>query len=372
LRVELLSDATVVRITYEADAQDKAVAGADAVAEEYLAYRGQLAEDKITNINARLNQQRNDLRDQLQAANTRLAKAKPGSPAAIQADSDRQVINLELDSLLTQINSVGGIDTSGGSVLTAAAQSPVYLTPSKTLVVGTGLVVGFLIGLVLAFVRNYQDRRTFDAADVVAAGAGPFLGSAPAPGRRGSALDPAPLETVRGVRERLLASVPTEHSSLALLDLDGDASSLPLALAVTMAESGQTVDVMMAGYSDKEFQRISADFELEPAEQVDGVTRHTSTRFPELQTFLVPEADGRKSAATLLGEVVPRSGSDLRLVAVAPSASESLRLAAARLAGVAIAVVRRRKTKVARLRELTGEVRAVGAHMQGTILAARR
>ena len=372
LRVELLSDATVVRITYEADSQDKAVAGADAVAKEYLAYRGQLAEDKITNINARLNQQRNDLRDQLQAANTRLAKAKPGSPAAIQADSDRQVINLELDSLLTQINSVGGIDTSGGSVLTAAAQSPVYLTPSKTLVVGTGLVVGFLIGLVLAFVRNYQDRRTFDAADVVAAGAGPFLGSAPAAGRRGSALDPAPLETVRGVRERLLASVPTEHSSLALLDLDGDASSLPLALAVTMAESGQTVDVMMAGYSDKEFQRISADFELEPAEQVDGVTRHTSTRFPELQTFLVPEADGRKSAATLLGEVVPRSGSDLRLVAVAPSASESLRLAAARLAGVAIAVVRRRKTKVARLRELTGEVRAVGARMQGTILAARR
>jgi uncharacterized protein involved in exopolysaccharide biosynthesis len=86
LRVELLSDATVVRITYESDSQEKAVAGADAVAKEYLAYRGQLAEDKITNIDARLNQQRNDLRDQLQAANTRLAKAKPGSTAAIQAD----------------------------------------------------------------------------------------------------------------------------------------------------------------------------------------------------------------------------------------------------------------------------------------------
>jgi uncharacterized protein involved in exopolysaccharide biosynthesis len=377
LALQVLTDATVMRISYSSEDRAEAIAATDAVAEQYLAYRSQLASERIGAITQRLADKRNELRDQLRAVNQRLADAQPGTSRAVQAESDRQLLNLELDSLLTRINTAESIDISGGTVLTAAEQNQVYLKPSRRLVLASGLLGGLLLGVVLAFARNYQDRRVFDGHDVTSAKAGPYLGTVPPVSRNGSALDPQQLETVRGVRERLLATLPAGHSSLSVVDLGGRvASEAPVALAVTMAQAGQDVELVLAGYQPEELERIARDFGLAPTGSGDsGVPSYGSDRFPSLTTLVVND-DPRsgRPAASVLDDLLTRAAAPagVTVISVAPGVGESLRLSAARLSRAVIALVRRRRTSVDELAHLASEVPAVGARLHGTILLATK
>ena len=128
---ELVSEATVMRISYANADPELARAGADAVAAAYLDYRETMAQRRLTKMYDNLEGRLTELRDELVAVNARSADAASGSPEANQAASDRDLITSEINSLLESKNALDTVDTSGGSILNAAADNQVRTSPNE-------------------------------------------------------------------------------------------------------------------------------------------------------------------------------------------------------------------------------------------------
>src|SRR5215475_11328073 len=75
---------------------------------------------------------------------------------------------IQAKALNGQITSLTGLaaNVNGGSVYTAATPPGKPSSPSKSLVLPSGLVAGLVVGLVVAFVWDRRDRRVHSAADV--------------------------------------------------------------------------------------------------------------------------------------------------------------------------------------------------------------
>ncbi len=175
MEVSVLPEATVVRIAFTADSKREATAAADAIAQAYLDFRSDQAADRITSISTSLGKRRTEVLAGLRDANARLSKATAGTPAATQAETDRQILSADLDSLLGQINSLNSIDTGGGTILTSAADGTVTVSPNRSTFVLGGLFGGLLLGIVAAFTVNVLDRRVRDPYDISGAGGGAVL-----------------------------------------------------------------------------------------------------------------------------------------------------------------------------------------------------
>ncbi len=127
----LVPDATIMRISYSAPSTEEAEQGAEATADAYLDFRSQQAKDRVASIVDQLTVRRDKLLEDLVRVNTIINDAEPSSQQARQAASDRQQITIELDALSTQINSYLGLDTTGGTVLSEARESPTVVSPSR-------------------------------------------------------------------------------------------------------------------------------------------------------------------------------------------------------------------------------------------------
>lgn len=375
---EVYDDATVVRITYQAEGARAAVDGAAAVAQEYLAYRSELAEQRINTISSQLERRRDVLSSRLVDVNARLAAAAPGSGAATQAESERQLLSIELDSLLTQITAVSGIDTTGGTVLTDAADTDVVVSPRRGFVMITAAVAGLLLGIVLAFVRNVLDRRVFDGYDVTNAGGGQLLGTMASSRQAVTSVDSTDLDAVRSLRERLLVTLPTRNAVLAVADV-GRArvpSEVAFGLALAMVETGRTVELILADYPESFLDRLRAELDLTPdaTAPVRGARRLSSGMMPRLRvTAIGGEAQGESTAGlltALLASEGPRA--DLTLVSLPPRAPHSLRLAAGRVGHAMVLVASRLNTHIDDITRVAQEMSDVGAVVHGTVLVPHR
>src|SRR5690606_24346926 len=164
-------DGTVLRIEFTAPGAGDAADGATLVAEEYLTYRSDLAQDRVDVASQRLEGRRNTLNRQLARANVRASNANEGAER-ISEEMSRQAISDELSAVTSQLNELRAVDTSGGTVLTEADSRQVQVSPNRPLILGSGLFGGALLGLVLAFIANVLDRRVRDSYDVFGAGGG--------------------------------------------------------------------------------------------------------------------------------------------------------------------------------------------------------
>lgn len=374
LRAELISDATVLRISYSDEDRDDAVTGADAVAEGYIAYRSAQAEAKLDAITSQLTTQRNELREALRDVNERLAAARPNSPRAIQADSDRELLNLELDSLLQQINAVNGIDTTGGTVLTPATANEVFLSPNRTLLVLGGLVIGLLVGVVVAFVRDALDRRVVDDVDLSRADGGRLLGTVRSTHRPAGILDGAARDDLAIVRERLLAALGHHRQVAVVDDHTGRPSNVAAGLAEMLAQRGESVELLLVDHPDDYLTTLREDLALEPVAGggAGGAVQLRSTRLDSLTVTSTPAADLRPVPARAGGTAGHGSTESVCLVAVPAGAPQSARLTAVRRAGSVVLVVPRRRARVQEIRRVADEVRGVGARIVGTVLLHRK
>ena len=363
LRVELIGDATVLRVSYSDEDREDAITGADAVAEGYIAYRSAQAKAKLDAITSQLVGQRNELREALREVNERIAAASPGSPRAIQADSDRQLLNRELDSLLQQVNEVSAIDVTGGTVLTPATDNEVFLSPNRTLLVAGGLILGLLIGLVIAFVREALDRRVHDDVDLARADGGRLLGTTRHVPRASALLEGPGRDDLATIRERLLAAVPGRGGQVAVVDSHtGRPTFVAAGLAETLARRGAAVEMVLVDYPDEYISTLQQDLGLELASGPGGTRLFRSTLVKSLSVAVTPSA-----------ELIPNTPDGaFCLFAIPPQAPQSTRLTAVRRAGSVVLVVPSRRARHQEIRRLASEVRGVGARVVGTVLLSRK
>lgn len=236
IEVTISEDGTIARVQATASTRSVAVEHANAVASAYLGYRSDEAEQRRDTIVENLTERVDTLNAQLAEVNESLASTD-SVPREAQAASDREQILAELTQILSERTSLRSLVTTGGSVLTDAAQNSVAVAPSRKIAVATGIGGGIVLGVLFAFVRDPRGRRLRSAAEIahetgsrVLARMHDPLGHPPLSGR-----DAASLAVVR---ERVLANLPTANRILVIDDAD-DRSGTAAELVAAIAETGQ-------------------------------------------------------------------------------------------------------------------------------------
>lgn len=368
LEASLVQDTTVMRISYTADSTEAAEEGADAIAQAYLDYRSEQANSRLQTIVDQLDQRRDVLRDDLVRINTIIDQARPGSGRAVQAASDRQLIGIELDSLSSQINTFLGLDTTGGVVLTSAAENPTQVSPSKALVVATGLALGLLLGVLGAFALHRTKRRIGDDYDVRRAGGGEVLGdlsgtdaAIPAAGEE--------LDKIRTIRELLFATMSGNPPAVAVADLtEGDSSAdVAVNLAYCLAETGRQVDLVLADAAPEALDDIVGALGLTQEAGPPGTRRYTGTVHGGQLNVVAPPG-GTVALDACTGSRPKGASSSVTVLAVPQGAARSSLLAAGRLGHAVVLVVSKGGTRHDEVSRTAKELAVVGATVNGTVL----
>ncbi|MDQ4138410.1 MAG: hypothetical protein M3116_06135 [Actinomycetota bacterium] len=298
---ELVSEATVMRITYANPDAELARQGADAIAAAYLEYRESMAQRRLTKMYDNLEGRLSELRDELVDVNARSASAAGGSPEANQAESDRDMIASEINSLLASKSALDTVDTSGGSILNAAADNAVTTSPNQPLILLSGILAGLTLGLLAAFGIRLVSRRRVRVRSDLEQLTGGVVADIPA------AAHDRPLETFRYVRERLIAAFPAKARVIALVDgtVGSSGNGIPEQLATAFQEIGRATTVV----------------------RVDGELARTKAAAPEREkpgslVLLVVPADVDRSAVLVVGRLA-----DAAVFLVEPGATRAATLA---------------------------------------------
>ena len=179
VRVETVGDTSVVRITAQHPDPVTAASIADAFAESYLDYRRDVAVDQLLAAAANLEDRAADLRAQIDALDAEMAQDEEDGSLAVQRDA----VVAQLAQVLGQASELGDSaeDVSGGGLILTPAevpQDPVSPQPVRT--GALALVLGLLLGVGLAFLRDHLDDVIRDEDDFRrATGGRPILGRIP-------------------------------------------------------------------------------------------------------------------------------------------------------------------------------------------------
>lgn len=198
VRVEAVRDAGVLRIVVADPDPAFAAARADAFADAYLAERRDRFIDDLLAARANLEARAEGLRASIAELDAQISD--------IEDEDGTGALTIQRDALLAQLGqSLGQAAqlgdasqsiTGGGTVLNPAEVPGLPVSPRPLLATGLGLAVGLVLGLGLAFARDYFDDVVRDESVFKRATGGlPVLGripsfSAPADERLVSIADP--------------------------------------------------------------------------------------------------------------------------------------------------------------------------------------
>lgn len=182
---KVLADTRVLVVTFSAPNPTAAVAGANAFADAYVEHRGRKAENmlqaRIQAIRSRIDALEPRLReaDAVLAA-TQPPEGTPPSPDHVAAKTRRRLLLDEISELNEEQARLSGVGTGGNEVLMAATTAttvqPAADSPASPML---ATLVGLLIGLPLAFVRDRMDGRVRGAEDVERCVGAPVLAAVP-------------------------------------------------------------------------------------------------------------------------------------------------------------------------------------------------
>jgi len=362
LEVESQSGASIVRLTYAAPTSERARAGADAIATSYLDYRTTRAQTKLDSILHEVEARRTDLGTQLADANSRISEAGAGTLAASQAVSDRDLVTIELNALLSQKGALEQVDTEGGEVITEAAHNDVA-QPSLGQWVLIGLLAGAIVGIVVAFAVNRFDRRMRGADEARRATDAPVLADvhsvvASIPH------DETTLELLRTARERILADLPQGAQVIAIVDdtppeLHADISA---ELALVTANSGVPTTLVLPQPAPGLRHALRTALELEDPRPGDDREACRSALASRL-TVSFPSAGAPV--------IVKRRAGEVYFVVIGQGASPSSALAALRLSDALVLVAVKHRTRADDARQVLEEASRLAVSFLGTVLVPR-
>lgn len=285
-----LTTSNVLQVTWKSGSAHYAQAGANAFADAYLAYRHRELAGQIASLESILTAQVASLQKQIARVTAESGNAPTASPSHQNLAIKLSELTGQASMAANQLASLPTYNDAGGSVIAAALPAaPSGIGHSVILVIGA--LLGLLIGLVLAFVRDLFDDRVRDTGQlerklgvatlaVLPPTAG-TLGGSRSSGRHGTELatvaspDSRAAEAIRSLRVTLVAV--TERRNLrTILVVGGDASissgCIVAELGVALAQSGRRVLL------------VAADMGGSPLPQIFGVP--DSTGLSDLLTLV--------------------------------------------------------------------------------------
>ena len=261
-----LTTSNVLQITWKAATPKAAQAGANAFATAYLAYRHRELAGQIASLESVLKSQVTTLERQIARLTTELSQTSLGSSAHASLEIRLSELTSQAGTADSQLASLPTYDDSGGSVIGAALPT----TPSglgHAVILVLGAMLGLLIGLVCAFIRDAFDDRVRDPAQLERRLGAPTLAvlppaeTVPGGGPDGAQWHLAPAiataaspdsraaEAVRALRATLVAVAARQSlRTILVIAADGNVSSSRVAaeLGVALAESGRRVLLVAA------------------------------------------------------------------------------------------------------------------------------
>lgn len=247
------ANTSVLTITYKDSSRDGAVAGSQAFADAYLANRTAAAEERLQERIEKLRARIANLSDELKKVTAQLAEQPEGASDTLLT-TQRQLLVEQIQTSTSQLNPLITQEVVPGHVITAAQQPTKPDGLSKPIVLTSGIFLGLLIGICVAFARDHQDHRIRERRDLEQLGLDVLV-------NRFTLSDPSEMlcfqrastEPLRRLRNALLAVMPMHRGTVTVASASPDASGSATAacLATTLARSGiETVLVSANTHKD--------------------------------------------------------------------------------------------------------------------------
>jgi Mrp family chromosome partitioning ATPase/capsular polysaccharide biosynthesis protein len=273
-----VTTSNVLQISWQAGSPKAAQAGANAFATAYLSYRHRELAGQVASLQSILTKEVASLQKQIAHLTSELSQVSSGSSAHQGLEIRLNELTSQASTADSQLASLPTYSVSGGSVIGAARPSrPSGIGHSVIVVVGA--LLGLLIGLVLAFVRDAFDDRVRDPDQLERSLGAPTLAVLPpAESGRDSAEDShadaqrwAPAiataarpdsraaEAVRALRATLVAIAARRNlRTILVVGADTSVSSGRIAaeLGVALAESGRRVLLVAADMRGSSLPKI--------------------------------------------------------------------------------------------------------------------
>ena len=168
VKVTVPPNSQVLQIGCNAPTADAAAACAQQFATAYLQNRTTSSTDLLNATLKSLQSQVATLEQDISKLTGKIDALPPNSTQLATSKAERSSDTSQLSALNKQVGVLAaqGANSSPGSIITNAVPPGAPTSPQKLLIVPSGLVVGLLLGLVLAFLIDRRDKRIHGARDI--------------------------------------------------------------------------------------------------------------------------------------------------------------------------------------------------------------
>jgi capsular polysaccharide biosynthesis protein len=166
--VTVPANSQVLQISCTQHTADDAAACAQAFATAYLQNRSTTSANELNAQLSTLRTQATPLQQDVANLQAKIAALPANSSQRATAQAQLSSDENQLSALTHQMGVIAGeqANSSDGSIITNAAPPTKPTSPKPLLVLPSGLAVGLLVGLILAFLVDRRDKRVRSAADV--------------------------------------------------------------------------------------------------------------------------------------------------------------------------------------------------------------
>ena len=168
VNVTVPPNSSILNISCTASTPTGAATCANAFAKAYLQNRSQSATTYINQQLTKLQQKIHALNQAEAALSTKISSLPKNSPTRAADVAQKKTDQAQGAKLTQEYATISGLaaQTNGGSIITAATPPGKPSSPKKLLILPSGLIVGLLIGLVLALLVDRRDKRIHNTAHV--------------------------------------------------------------------------------------------------------------------------------------------------------------------------------------------------------------
>jgi capsular polysaccharide biosynthesis protein len=252
ISVRVPPNTTILAISCTGHSPKAAALCANAFATAYLQNRAALAKAYLTGNVADINQQLSVLHNALATYRRVLDTAATTSPAYAAAAQKRSQAQTEITTLNNELGTATSGSTQSGTVISSALAGGSSPNQLREIIVLAGLVLGTLLGLVAAPVRDRLDKQVRNPDDLTREGL-ELIAEIPRPGRGRNAAHRAQSRARTRAEQRLAAvigaALGSEGGSIYLAELSDTVSQQGFAsrLATELGRFGSTTEVVTYG-----------------------------------------------------------------------------------------------------------------------------
>lgn len=260
-----LTTSDVLQITWKAGSPQAAQAGADAIATAFLASWHQGLAAQFASLRANLSHNVATLSKEIGQVTTQLSNTSPTSASHASLEIYLNELTSQQTTAASELEQLNTYNISGGSIIQAALP-PTPSGISHKVIIVVGALLGLIVGLILAFVRDAFDDRLREPAqleralDATVLAVLPLAGNKSGDGQDSRRQEPEtiatvaspssrPAEAVRVLRAALVAAAARRNLSTILVVAADDKVTTGRVvgeLGVALAESGRRVLLISA------------------------------------------------------------------------------------------------------------------------------